>query len=413
MANWKKDFDPKIFSEEIEDARIVRNDGKVVFQGFAVSVYKTFIFSMVKFSDEIPEAEGRRIVSNAIFKTGKRKITPDSLISEISMGEQDYLAKSPKRFVLATSVSIRKNIKLDKKYWGRNQIIFERHYPRSFTNASLELRNQAKKSLFVEPPKDYLAVRVHLSAISESEAAEKALDQLDLYRGIWNLLENRRHSTRISYGGSNTPVNRIILGPIHSLHYPQGAIASENRYWYERTYVAPISPFLLKINKQFLKNETTLLTWIDKCPYRDAIKGAIIRYSRALDDRNLDTAFIRLWGVLELLTDTVKLPQEQTIKRAAALFEDYDLMLQTLKHLMNYRNRSVHAGTESSDLEIYLYELKNIVEDLILFHLRNNAGFQALAQAGVFLSLPRSEESLKTKYRFIEYALKFRGYTNK
>ncbi len=94
-----------------------------------------------------------------------------------------------------------------------------------FSKELVVLKEAAKNDLFTEAPKNYVAVRVHVSAKSSAQAAENALDSLDLIRGIWNLYENRRHAFRYSFGGKPKPVNKYILSPFHFLHYPSGKLA--------------------------------------------------------------------------------------------------------------------------------------------------------------------------------------------
>ena len=92
-----------------------------------------------------------------------------------------------------------------------------------------------------------------------------------------------------------------------------------------------------------------------KHKYPDIIRESIIRYTRSLDERILPTAFIKLWGVLELLTDTVGASYEATIKRTAFIFKERDYHFQVLQHLRKYRNSSVHMDSENSEVETYLY----------------------------------------------------------
>lgn len=410
MASWKKDLDPAQFSTIIEKSRILGEDGQVKFQGFDVSIYRTFLYSMVNFDADIPDSEGRRIVSAAIFKAGKGEITPKSLIREISKLEHEYRKRPIARYVICTSISIDKNQDISRRHFGRSQVIFDRRLPNSFSRAASEISKEANKNLFDDSPDNYMAVRVHVSAISESAAVGKALDLLDLLRGIWNLFENQRHHTRISFGGGNEPVNRIILGPFHTLHFPDGKLASKNRYWYERTYLKPVKPFRIKEFEKMLEYENIVFKKLKACQYQSEMENAIIRYSRALDDRNWDTAFIRLWGILELLTDSVNLQQSKTVSRGSKLFQEIELVRQILTNLKDYRNSSIHVGTENSDVETYLYELKNIVEEHIIFNLWTKAGFENLSQVGRFWDLPINEEALLLREKIMAYALRFRGY---
>ena len=57
---------------------------------------------------------------------------------------------------------------------------------------------------------------------------------MDLLRGMWNL---RLNSAARSSSGKRKPVNVLQLGPLHSLHEPNGELATD-RYWYDANYEA-------------------------------------------------------------------------------------------------------------------------------------------------------------------------------
>ena len=149
---------------------------------------------------------------------------------------------------------------------------------------------------------------------------------------------------------------------------------------------------------------------MEKSLYGEEIENAIIRYSRSLDERDWNHAFIKLWGVLELLTDTIRKSHDETIKRVAFMYLEYEYYLQILQQLRDYRNRTIHADAENSEIESFLYQLKNFVEGLIFFHVRNTYGFKSIEEAGNFLALPRTKEALILRAESARYALKFLKY---
>jgi len=72
----------------------------------------------------------------------------------------------------------------------------------------------------------------------------------------------------------------------------------------------------------------------------------------------------------------------------------------------------------NSEIETYLYQLKNYVETLLSFHLQNKFNFDTIQEAAEFLSLPHEEEVLVSQERDFtkqikkrKLARRFRGYT--
>jgi hypothetical protein len=411
-VNWKTGFDPSELANRIEQTRKVGDDGSVSFEsGFDFKVFDTLLYSMLDFSDDIPEIEGRNIARRSIFDAGEKgEITPQRLLAEVNILENKYLKQPIERFVLSTSISIRRLSILERIYIGRTQIIFENQLPRRFIQEATELRREAENILYADPPNNYMAVRVHQSAKSPIEAAYEALDAVDVIRGIWNLYENKRHYTRWSMGGNPLPVNKVILGPYHLLHFPNGKLASTSRWWYEQSYLGAVAPHRFNDLSRLNKYTSDIRNRLAKSHYGGDLEGAIIRYTRALDERDWNHAFIRLWGVLELLTDTIRLSHDQTIKRAAFIYQDHEYHLQILKQLRDYRNRTIHADAENSEMESFLYQLKNFIEDLLYFHLGNNFGFKTIQDAGNFLGLPRDKEALNYRADMANKALRFFSY---
>jgi hypothetical protein len=70
-------------------------------------------------------------------------------------------------------------------------------------------------------------------------------------------------------------------------------------------------------------------------------------------------------------------------------------------------NKSVHAGSESSDIESLMYQLKRYVEVLIKFHVGNKYRFSSIADAAEFMDLPNDKVSIDRKISKLHYAKKF------
>jgi hypothetical protein len=59
------------------------------------------------------------------------------------------------------------------------------------------------------------------------------------------------------------------------------------------------------------------------------LRRFFVRYVRALDERNLSSAFLKLWSVLEDLTNTGRSRYDLTIRRATFICEDRALRRST------------------------------------------------------------------------------------
>ena len=358
--------------------------------------------SGVEFVADIPESDQRSIVSTAMF-AAPAPLTPSSLIAEINRRAQAFLQEPEQAYIVASSLSARYFIELQRSEMSGQRIYFRQDLPLHLRVGHEEAKDRTGRNLLGSLPdparrsERYTAVWIHTRGRSYWEAVNRALDALDLLRSIWNLAINQRTWSRTT-GGARRPVNQILLGPVHSLHHRDGSLASAVD-WYESDYLRPVqSKELSKRWTEVKKLEGPLRQGLTRSAYPMQLEDALRRYTRALDSFEWETSFLRLWGLLETLTGTK--PHEShdlTVKRTAFLYADpeRELHVQVLNHLRHYRNRSVHRGEGSETIEAYMYQLKRYVELLLFFHLTSSYRFESIAQASAFLELPPEPSDLR------------------
>ncbi|MGE4501208.1 MAG: hypothetical protein AB7C96_12735 [Hydrogenovibrio sp.] len=133
----------------------------------------------------------------------------------------------------------------------------------------------------------------------------------------------------------------------------------------------------------------------------------IVRYVRALDSPDYNSAFISLWSVLEYLTYTLKDSYDKTIKRTSFHYKDREYARQVLEHLRRYRNKSVHLGAGESEIDTHIYQLKNYIERLLKFHISNHFGFESIEEAAKFMDLQHDIGELKKQIAIYQAGVKF------
>jgi hypothetical protein len=412
-VSWNKDYNPVPVIEKLESTRRIGDNGQTQFEGTTINEFKTLLYSMLTFPSDIPEFDARSIVAQAQFRSGdKGVITTKSYLAEVNKLEKEYQTQPIERYALASSISINPLMMIHRIRFENNLIVFERLLPAKFRQESGKLLKNAELSLFASPPIDYLFVRIHVPAKTIHGAAKQALETIDFVRGVWNLTLNRGQYFRMSWGGQPKPVNLIILGPLHTLHKPSGELAAKNNWWFEPSYLGAIKPLSLQHDElgNLYKSLDHVKRKFKKHKYSNVLFNAVVRYTRALDERDWTTAFIKLWGILELLTDTTRDKYDVTIRRTAFIYQEREYHYQVLQHLREYRNLSIHFDKGNSEIETCLYQIKNYVEALISFHINNKYGFESVQEAAGFLSLSHEEKALKDQIEKLKYARKFRGY---
>ncbi len=408
MAKWLESYDKKLLIDMLLKIRTFKEDGKPVFVGFESQEYITILHSAIKFSDlSIPEVEKWKILNKAIFQVFKNpNVTTRQVIGAISRFENDWIKSPFNSYTVMTGISIQYNELLSSIKIGDNRIVFSKSPPKHFIIEE-ELSRRIKSNIRGnELPAGHTIVRITTTGRSENEAVDRGMYKLDLLRGIWNMVLSSR--MRISYG-SREPVNSILLGPVQTLHNRDGSLASKS-FWLEHGYIAPNKNWRIKddIWERVREHDLKIRRKLGRCAYQEQIDEAIVRYTRALDMLDFHSAFLELWGVLEQLTDLNKRSNEIAIKRVSFLYKDREFHKQVLKHLVYFRNQSVHLGKRSELIESLLYQLKNYVERLILFHIFNKVKFQSIKAATEFMDLPGNIGELNKKIQLFGEAKKFR-----
>ncbi|MDH5561873.1 MAG: hypothetical protein OEY59_13570 [Deltaproteobacteria bacterium] len=404
--NWNEGVDPTLLAKKLEELKVLKN-GKVTFEAFASQEYMTVLSGMISLADGIPSELKRGIINTSIFSAAKKGvINQNSISKEIKIQESAYFKKPLSSHVLVSSLSISSFEELPPIRINDCSITFPASLPNKYRIARQEIDRRASQWIYRKKPINYINIIARVKSRSVEESANLALDQIDFIRGIWNLLHT--NSMRIS-SGRIKPVNSILLGPVHTIHLPSKELATDT-YWYQPNYHDDISAF------RFSGNKEKTLTFTAKIrkqlrghPYREFVEEGIRRYARALDYSDLDAAFLKLWAVLEMLTNTLKSTYNITVKRAVFVFDDTVFHQQVLNNLRSYRNSSVHSGKESNkQTESYLYQLKRYVEQLLSFHIWVGVRFSNFTEATSFLDLKPNASELSAQRKIIDLAIKYR-----
>lgn len=395
-------------ARRIEEARTSRTGEPVAFDGMAIHDIYSVLESSLEFHPEVPDADKHDLVRKGVGLAAKdSEVKEEALLKQWNKLERDYLSVRPKDFVLATSVSIVYFDELKRARVNNSSISFSRHLPNNYKRD--ELHERIKEVANMENFGRFTHVRVRVKARTNAAAVNEALYNLDYLRGIWNYLVNRRTRVQFLYGSHPQPINRIVLGPIHTLHFLNGKLATEE-FWYQSRDLQYDKLYKLAlIWKDFSNQVRKIRGLVADLPYSRQIIGWFIRYVRALDSSDPDIAFNKLWAVLEQLSNSPG-KYEQLVRRVLFLVDndERDYVSLVLEHLRDVRNGLVHDDRSRIDLRVYIYQLKWFIEQAFSFHLRVGGTFKSLAEASEFLDLPYNTDILREKAALYQKALRFK-----
>ncbi len=406
MASRRKDADLSALAMRAERAKSDGDPAGFISGGFATSDFSIILGGCVEFHPELPEFERKKIVTRVAHDSAiARPITAESLLKQCSKLEREYLSLPMKPFRLLTEISLSWTIDVPRTTVGKTVITFNPKTVKGFGERS-RLFKDSQATVGFALPAHYKRLSALVSARTPYEAAEKALNAIDLVRASWNLSLNRGKTWRYS-GGRPAPVNDIRLSPFHTVHDSTGTLATET-YWYDPGYAKPASLYSDKPRFSKLQEfAANLRTRLVQLPYRQDIEAALLRYVRALDSADLNDAFLRLWSLLEYLTDSGHDPYKVATRRAAFMFQDQERAQLVLTHLTQHRNRFVHAGSDSDEIESLVFLLKQHVDSLLLFHLGNSFGFTTRGEAARFMDLPPCRDEIDLRISRLRSARKF------
>ena len=256
----------------------------------------------------------------------------------------------------------------------------------------------------------YLLVKVSTRGRSIFEAAESALDSLNLLRAIWSLFFTYG-SWSMSFGISpRKPLGVIHTGVLHTLHPHSGGSIPEEVCWYDpdssddRPLFDPGDKWpLIESRRKWV------LSCLSRITYADDVKGLLVRYILALDHSDPQVAFLRMWSILERITDTVGAGYDQTIDRAlwAYVKESRGIAKDMLDSLRIVRNRYVHSGAGDQQPDQVAYLVKSFVDPHLIRLLANPFGANSIKEHASCFSFPVELAALKRKRAAIPRAIAF------
>ncbi|MCQ8103119.1 HEPN domain-containing protein [Methylomonas sp. SURF-2] len=395
-VKWKKSksLKPELILGKVKDLIFLDGDQKTFRGGLEIEFALSALETMIDFSEEYSDKSW--LISQVLRETINLD-NKDDFIKNLEAKLIDQGKKPESVFHVLTSLSISSNY--IKEYRINDCVVklvgseFEGEFHNSRVNA---LEGQSDDGDF------YNKIVVITKSKSPSWAMNKALRSLDLLRSILCLKSNVDYEL---VGNEWKPINRIRLGPFHTVHQESGEVVT-NGFWSEPFYFK--APFFDPWKDvKFDEDTDYILNRLRISKYANKLENALLRYVEALDERNHNNAVIKLWGAIECLVCPSGANGDLVTKRCSFLFKESLFHRQVLEHLREYRNNLVHAGVSREEVKSICFQLQYYFRHLMKFHFQGSDVFSDIDHANNFLDLPFDEVSLKKKKELIDLALKY------
>ena len=321
--------------------------------------------SVFDVSAEICEVDKYRVISNAQknLETIRSPLSEKSIRNEIKREQGTFLKKPVNKYVILTSWSGRigsLTTRIDDV-----QITFSLCIPKRFADFRSRCEKRALAGGGLDCPAGWETVRLLVAGRSPEEAAIRALGSFDLLRGIWNLALTYRTLRWTTFPGRK-PMSSVTIGPVHSIHQTSGELASEE-FMFEPSWQGTAVPRSFSDTQKSVLDESRKYTLkqTKDSPLRAFVLDGLKSYARALDVSDSDYRYLRLWQLLEYLTNADT--NDRLIKRIRWVYKSPDFHIQVLEHLRIQRNTLVHSSKDAAHREEQCNQVKQYVDTMLCF----------------------------------------------
>lgn len=407
-VKWKKNdrLKPQVLMDKLKGIATVNVDGQVSYSAFEKQEIDSVILTMLEFDEEFSSSTIQKTYLEAQAECVKNQsFSKDCFLSALNSAVVRHIARPEKSYVMVTSISIDGGFPIKRFDTSKSTIrCYPKGLPKKYSGRLSHAWDHDSEAL----PSHYCPVTVTVKSKDKMDAFRLALYELDFFRGIHSLLINPH--AEMNFGRvSQSSLNRVMLGGLHSLHDLDGKIVDESLYWYERPYeVLKFRP--LKKREAIAKASRSLVKKLSLHSEGYKIKAAIVRYVRAYDETDRNIVIQKLWATLESLVSPSENNTALIVRRCSFMFDEREYHAQILEHLKEYRNRYVHTGYEVDNLDYHCYQLQMFFRQAVLFYLGNYKIFSTLSKANAFLDLPSGFDELMHLKRSVIKALKYQGH---
>ena len=410
-------FIPNHLLSEIGTTATLNSEGSVQWANINITKFRVSLRSAIIVLDpsgeDLNESDSWNIVWEALIAILKRApgkpVDPTVLTLESDKLAAAFFRKPLMKYVLISSLSITDLPAKTMRVWGCTVSSLESRVKQ------FPLPNILSSHMLASPFSDHLKssryrlVKVSTEGRSIQSATDNALNSLNLLRGLWSLFATYGSWTMRFGSPPRKPIGVIHTGPIHTLHFTDGRPVNDDLYWYEPSYTQEQELFKSSNRwEQIEKDRRWAMRKLTVLDYRSDLKALLIRYAVALDQPDMEAAFLLMWSILEKITNTIGTNYDEMIKRTIWSYTSADrpLAQDILESIRHRRNQYVHSGKtgEYSDQAAYL--IKSFVDPHLLKLISNPFKIRILEEYGEFLALPTNVATLEQRRRKLSQALR-------
>lgn len=406
--DWQRGFNRSLILGKIRKAR--KADGRS-FDATDYAFWMPVLSSAIRASRDAEPLKAK-CISASVADASLTLNEPDAFVARCNQ-EFEKLSKRPlSKFVLYSTITYSGPKLINwigddnaRIYWGPSP---RGNFMRKVREAQKRLNHHLKSHKVAAEDDSLTPILVHISAYDALDAFERANDYVDRFRGMLNLLINSSGSVH-PFGRLFTPhaVNKFRRGPFHTIHQPDGSLATET-FWYEPRWAHHTSSVKFKDPPDYRRAVQRWWRKLQENPMQEFIADMLLRYCRALDIHEPEACLLGMWQVLEKVTGTDK--YDLLIDRLVRLFRDHEDTREVANHVRLRRNQTVHSAHNiHREAHAILTQAEALASQAIFFYINNAAKFENQNEIIDFLDLPLDQVKLKRQRAISNFFVRYQN----
>lgn len=403
MASKKEDIEIPI--QELNKIRQIDSSGNVTFSDNNFDFWRSILIANLDLDGSIPLKIIENGLTNILFDKSKKTLDRKSIKDGLGKVISRFKSTTEKRYTILSDVQLSPEFRFKRVKILGNTLNFGTS---SENNDYTKLDDFYDLAKIPKPDSNFRNVRVQIVAKSEEHAFETGIKTINVFRALYNILIAYHRVTLRESVPEMNPNCCVANGPFVFIINGNGEISDTVHFYPDFR------------NEVQHKDITHKLASVERLPifirkalktskFSEVLPEVLDRYITALDRRTYEDAYLRLWSLLEFITNTSSLGSnhETTMKRAAGIYKDIERAKYLINSMREIRNHLVHESTSERISSTIMGHLKNIVEDHILKLIYNPFKVSTLSEYGEILQLT-STGNLQKKIRLIRSVLNFK-----
>lgn len=403
MASKKENIEIPI--QELNKMRKIDSSGNVTFSDNDFDFWRSVLIANLDLDGNIPLKIIENELTKAFFDKSQNTLDRKFIKDRLGKVVSTFKLKAEEPYTILTDVQLSPEFRFKRIKIIGNTIYFGMSSENSDYTKVGDLSGLNK---IPKPSSNFRSVRVNVFAKSEEHAFEDGMKTINVFRALYNLLIAYNRVTIHDSVPELKPNCCVANGPFVFLKDKTGKISDTVHFYPDfRNDVQniEITRTLARVERLPIFTRKALHT----SKFSKVLPDILDRYITALDRRTYEDAYLRLWSLLEFITDTSSpgSNHETTVKRASGIYKNRERTEYLVNSLRKIRNRLVHESTSETISSVVTGHLKNIVEDHIIRLIHNPFNVSTLSEYGEVLQLA-STSDLQKKVRLIRSVLNFK-----